>query len=124
MVADSEGFLRPKVSDACVKCGMCVKVCPAGKIKDPPRPDIKYYYGYSLDDETRLASSSGGIFTEFAKAFIEGGGCVCGAHEIDAALKTEIDYKSVCMGPCTALARIWDLKNIFLAFYRRIQFYS
>ncbi|MGJ8454516.1 polysaccharide pyruvyl transferase family protein [Pseudothermotoga sp. U03pept] len=78
MVFNEEGFYFPKVdNDLCTKCGLCVQVCPA--LKFPENENLekpRTYVAWSLDEPTRLASASGGIYPELAKAIIEKGGTV------------------------------------------------
>ena len=59
---------------------MCIKTCPSNKELDvtssyPQQP----YLAWINDDEVRLDSSSGGIFTALARYVISQGGVVCGA---------------------------------------------
>lgn len=78
MVADEEGFLRPQVDAAkCVGCHRCEQVCP---VLHPSEPDVApiCYAAYTKDENLRLKSSSGGIFTELAKPIIAVGGVVFG----------------------------------------------
>lgn len=78
MVADGEGFLRPRVDGArCVGCHRCEQVCP---VLQPGEPDASpvCYAAYTRDEELRLKSSSGGIFTELARPIVESGGVVFG----------------------------------------------
>lgn len=78
MVADEEGFFRPQVdAEKCVGCRRCELVCP---VLHPGEPDMlpTCYAAYTKDEELRLRSSSGGIFTELAKPIIECGGVVFG----------------------------------------------
>ena len=78
MVADEEGFLRPQVDAAkCVGCHRCEQVCP---VLHPGEPDVApiCYAAYTKDENLRLKSSSGGLFTELAKPIIAAGGGVFG----------------------------------------------
>lgn len=78
MFPDEEGFLRPQVDvSKCVGCHLCERVCP---VLHPGAPDASptCYAAYTKDEELRLKSSSGGIFTELAKPIIESGGVVFG----------------------------------------------
>ena len=86
MVADEEGFLYPKVNRAdCVDCHLCEKVCPqknlAPKTSDEP---LACYAAVANDDEIRLQSSSGGVFSLLANAILERGGVVFGARFDDS----------------------------------------
>lgn len=77
-----EGFYYPEI-DACKcnNCGLCVRNCPVLSFKTGNfnRENIETYAAYSTNDAIRLASSSGGVFTEIAEYFIEQGGVVFGA---------------------------------------------
>lgn len=78
MDSDSEGFWYPKVNyDKCIKCGLCVRVCPIiNKITVENNP--KAYACNNKDEDVRLESSSGGIFTLAADQVIDSGGVVFG----------------------------------------------
>lgn len=79
MQADREGFLYPSVDkDACVNCGLCETVCPVIN-QEVSHVPLKVYASRCMDDEVRMHSSSGGIFTFLAKAVIDSGGVVFGA---------------------------------------------
>ena len=76
---DNEGFWYPKVDyDKCVSCGLCVKRCPDKTllISKMKQPDVKA--AWSDDDKIRLASTSGGLFYEFARAILLKCGYVVG----------------------------------------------
>lgn len=76
---DSEGFLYPQVDEeTCIKCGLCEKVCPVIN-QDEARTPLEVYAAKNSDDDIRLKSSSGGIFTLLAEQTIKGGGVVFGA---------------------------------------------
>lgn len=83
MDADEYGFCYPVVDyTKCIKCGQCINVCP---IIGKPMPnnnfeDPKVFAGWSLDEEIRMSSTSGGIFSEFAKHILSDSGCVVGAR--------------------------------------------
>ena len=77
---DGEGFLYPLVDvDMCVDCKLCEKVCPIITPNEPQKP-VKVYAAKHKDDEIRLKSSSGGIFTLLAEQIIDEGGVVFGAR--------------------------------------------
>lgn len=76
LVEDIQAYNAVIDEDKCVDCGRCSTVCP----KNHPsefRTTIEWYQGWSLDDEIRVNSSSGGFASAIAKAFIEDGGVVC-----------------------------------------------
>lgn len=78
MQADNEGFLYPIVDTAlCIDCGLCEKVCPVINQSEPRKPQ-KVYAAYNKDENIRMQSSSGGIFTLLAEETIKKGGVVFG----------------------------------------------
>jgi coenzyme F420-reducing hydrogenase beta subunit len=77
MKRDERGFCYPEITDGCNACGRCEKICPV--INSPEKntgEDV--FAAFTLDNGTRFSSTSGGIFTELAKAVITGGGAVAG----------------------------------------------
>lgn len=79
MQEDNEGFLYPIVDEkACTDCGLCEKVCPVINQSEPRRP-LKVYAAKNANEEVRLKSSSGGIFSLLAEAVIREGGVIFGA---------------------------------------------
>ena len=79
MQETSEGFLYPDVNAECVHCGICVRACPA---LTPPVIDVfekECYCAYLLDNEKRMQSTSGGVFSGLAEKIILDGGIVFGA---------------------------------------------
>ncbi len=82
MTADSEGFLYPLTDiNKCLDCGLCDSVCPIiNKLEDMNEFEPKVYAACSLDNEVRMNSTSGGLFTEFAKLIIAESGFVAGAR--------------------------------------------
>lgn len=76
---DEEGFWYPDVDyNECIKCGKCIKVCPIinkTKVKNNP----KAYACINNDENIRLKSSSGGMFSLVAEQVLDGGGVVFGA---------------------------------------------
>lgn len=80
MTADENSFLCPVIdANCCVECGLCRKVCPVATPLQMPEGTPKAYAAYSKDETVRMQSSSGGVFTEIAKAVLEKGGAVYGA---------------------------------------------
>ena len=82
MTDDNEGFWYPIVDKKdCIECRACIDVCPAikkasikGTLKTP-----EVVACYSLEEENRLESTSGGLFTEIATYIIKEKGVVFGA---------------------------------------------
>ena len=80
MVEDNEGFYYPQVDNkVCVDCGACEKVCPQLHNDTLNYKEPKIYAAYSLDDETRIASTSGGAFSVLAEEMYSRGAYVCGS---------------------------------------------
>jgi len=79
MCEDEEGFLYPRVHhDICVNCGLCEKACPILNTGEPREP-LKVYAAKNPDEEIRLESSSGGVFSMLAEKIINQSGIVFGA---------------------------------------------
>lgn len=79
MAADAEGFLHPLIDPAkCVDCGLCAKACPA-LVCQSPREPLAVFAAKANDDDLRMRSSSGGVFTLLSRAVIADGGIVFGA---------------------------------------------
>ena len=80
MCADEEGFLYPVVDQSrCTDCGLCERVCPVTNQGSPRKP-LRVYAAKNKNEEIRLQSSSGGIFSLLAEKVIDGGGVVFGAR--------------------------------------------
>ena len=77
---DAEGFIYPQVDKArCVGCGLCEKVCPVIN-QNPKSKPLKVMAGRNGNEEIRMQSSSGGVFTLLAEKIIGRGGVVFGAR--------------------------------------------
>lgn len=81
MMEDNEGFYYPSVDkEKCINCGLCDKVCPITNntlSSNTTEPNV--YASYSKDEQIRIDSTSGGIFSELAKIVYKKNGFVCGA---------------------------------------------
>lgn len=79
IIEDDKGFRYPLVDkDVCIKCGLCEKVCPFLNPCEARTP-IKVVSAINPNDDIRMRSSSGGIFTMLAEETINEGGAVFGA---------------------------------------------
>ena len=79
MSADNEGFLYPQVNTTiCIDCSLCEKVCPIINQEESKEPQA-IYAARNSNENIRLKSSSGGIFTLLAEEIIKSGGVVFGA---------------------------------------------
>lgn len=80
MIANGEGFLYPQINnDLCINCGLCEKKCP---VLNPLIKEEEQTYAYAVinsNEEIRLQSSSGGVFTSLAENVIKKNGIVFGA---------------------------------------------
>lgn len=79
MNEDTKGFLYPQVDDSvCINCHLCEDVCPF--LKESVRVDpISCVAALNPDEEVRLLSSSGGVFSLISQKVIEQKGVVFGA---------------------------------------------
>ena len=80
MTADEEGFLYPTVEkEICINCGLCEKNCPIINTQPKLETVLSAYAGYVNDENIRLNSSSGGLFTPLAEHILNNNGVVFGA---------------------------------------------
>ena len=92
MKEDDEGFAQPVIDNSkCISCLACERVCPILSNRTPKDEETKAYAALSKNDETRLESSSGGIFSELAKLILQSNGIVYGA-------KYDDDFKVIHTG--------------------------
>lgn len=68
---DEEGFLYPHINyETCIQCNLCEKVCPIINIDDLKKNDFekpKCYAAVHKNLHVRFDSTSGGVFSAFAK---------------------------------------------------------
>lgn len=82
MVADQEGFKYPQIDETiCTECDLCQKICPfhEGYSREMNLQTPKVYAVKHIDDDIRIASSSGGMFTALSDYILEKHGVVYGA---------------------------------------------
>lgn len=79
MIEDEKGFKIPKINKKlCINCGKCDKVCPIKNTINVENKPVAYA-AYNKDEDTRLNSSSGGIFSLLAEYILNLNGVVFGA---------------------------------------------
>ena len=77
---DAEGFLYPEVDKGrCIDCGLCEKVCPVLNQEEERQPLI-LLAAKNKDQDIRMDSSSGGVFSLLAECIIDENGAVFGAR--------------------------------------------
>jgi acetyltransferase-like isoleucine patch superfamily enzyme/coenzyme F420-reducing hydrogenase beta subunit len=83
MPNDEEGFFYPLINtDLCIDCGLCEKVCPIiNKNKDNVEryDEPLVYAAYNTNNDVRIDSTSGGIFSALADKMFAMNGYVGGA---------------------------------------------
>lgn len=79
MEFDEQGFRYPMVDESqCIDCGLCESVCPVIHQDSPRKPKV-IYGAINNNEQIRLDSSSGGMFTVLAEMVLDKGGMVWGA---------------------------------------------
>ena len=82
MQTDSEGFRYPVIDETkCVECGRCYQNCPAGRTELFHDNEQHCFGGYSNDAEVLQKSTSGGAFSEIAKAWCDENYVIFGATQ-------------------------------------------
>lgn len=83
MKPDELGFLYPQIDEKlCIDCGLCEKTCPVFN-ESEFTTSPKAYAVKNTDENIRMQSSSGGIFTAVAEKILAEGGVVFGAAFTD-----------------------------------------
>ena len=107
MQRDEEGFLYPSIDpDTCVNCGKCVNACP---IKSPHLDSAKPFTQLAcqnVNDNCRMNSTSGGMFSAIAELVLSRGGTVFAA-----------EYGVSCRVVHSAAHKIEDLENMRMSKY-------
>ena len=86
MQLDKEGFYRPVINESlCSKCGACERTCPWLMNVSNPNENTespKTIAAYAKDEQVRMASSSGGVFSVLAERVLDVGGVVVGVAQV------------------------------------------
>ena len=106
MLPDREGFLYPTVTDACIRCGHCVHICPVLKQREP-RPEPTAFAAWNDDDAVRSRSGAGGVFVLLAEFILDDGGVVFGA-----ALDEHLQVRHICVKSKNELPRLQGAKLV------------
>jgi coenzyme F420-reducing hydrogenase beta subunit len=110
MQHDTLGFLYPIVDgQKCINCGLCDKVCDFGINYDKSflLPSPKIYGAWQKDDEERMNSQSGALFSTLAKFVLKEGGVVYGV-----ALNSELNAEHIRTADLDELYRIKKSKYV------------
>lgn len=92
---DDEGFYYPKIdTEECIDCGLCEQVCPELHQNEARRP-IEVLAAINKDEDVRMSSSSGGVFTLLANQVIDAGGAVFGVR-FDENWQAVFDCAETC----------------------------
>ena len=90
----------------CVGCLLCEKSCPVASGFSYCQSDIsEYYSAWNKNDEERINSASGGVFSAMAHYIIDNGGCVIGAATDDV-----FNVKHIVIDTLSDLARLQGSK--------------
>lgn len=83
MEYNKEGFLYPVINqEKCIHCGACVNACP--ECTSPMQRKVPALcYAVQCEDNLRMQASSGGVFPQIARMFLQQGGYVAGAIYTD-----------------------------------------
>lgn len=108
MELDAEGFWKPKISEDCIECGKCRRLCPENVPYESENAEIPTVYaGWAIDESLRYNSASGGVFAALAKAVLEEGGVVAGV-----AYDASMNVGHVMISRAEELSRLQSSKYV------------
>lgn len=103
MKEDEYGFKYPVIDkEKCINCGLCDKICPILN-KAEIKNESQAYACVNKNEEVRLQSSSGGMFSAIAEYILNNNGVVFGAGFDD-----EFNVKHICI---ENKAELWKLRT-------------
>lgn len=123
MIPDSEGSYYPVVDySKCKECKACVNRCPIlSNIDNADYSYPKVYAAWNKDENVRINSTSGGIFSALAHSVISEGGIVVGA-----IYDENFEIKHVCIdneGKINELRQSKYAQSIIGNIYRQVKDY-
>lgn len=112
MQENKTGIVLPKVDESqCIDCHACEKVCPVLNEVQSFQPQ-KAYAAWSLDDEERRTSASGGIAAEMYKIAVDMGYKIIGAVQQD-----DFSVKHEMAASKEAICKFKNSKYVFSSTY-------
>ncbi len=106
MQADAEGFYYPRLdAPSCVQCGRCDAACPL--LKPPQGVQGRAYACMNQNEEIRMQSSSGGVFTALAERVLQSNGVV-----FSAALHDDLTVRHMAVRSFEELALLRGSKYV------------
>lgn len=89
---ERDGFAYPKIDNSkCIDCKLCQKVCPILNKLEENTSEIEVYACKNKNEEVRMNSSSGGVFTLIAEWILNKQGVVFGV-KFDENMQAVHDY--------------------------------
>lgn len=72
MALQDNGFIYPEINEEkCLECGLCKKVCPVLNLKKEEESLPDCYACFNKNEQIRMESSSGGMFSLIAEKIID-----------------------------------------------------
>lgn len=105
---DKDGFLYPQIDiNECSNCGLCKRICPVNNNKNQTKKPLDIFAAFNNNEDIRLSSSSGGLFSLFAEWVLDSGGIVYGA-----AFDKEWDVSHISVETIENLSKLRGSKYI------------
>ena len=108
-VENKKGFKYPIIDESiCVDCAACQRVCPVNKeILHEETFNQQYYAAKHLDEQVRIESSSGGVFSALAEIILETGG-----HVYAATMDDDYIVRHICINTAADIGLVRKSKYI------------